>query len=175
MRKRSLNLVRTRGKRVLNSYNRMVRHFAYAQLSQRWAEWTFRTISERQALQLVAAGEAIAITRQVDGIVQTVGYQAITPTSWELPSPATLTLATTNAVANAVGIAPKLTRRERDEIFKFKVWALIGDTKAVAVRPRISDADRAEAEKLLATPESARLLKLHAAAYSYAQPVAQAA
>ena len=153
MRKRSRNLLRTRGKRILNSYNRMVAHFAYAQLSQRWEQWTFRTISERQALQLVAAGEATPITRKKDGIVQVVGYQALTPTSWERPSPATLTLATTNAVANAVAseqsAPPKLTRRERDEIFKFKVWPLIGDTRAVAVRPRISDADRAEAEKLL--------------------------
>ena len=152
MRKRSRNLVRTRGKRVLNSYSRMVCHFAYAQLSEKWEEWKFRTISYRQASQLVAAGEASAVTREIDGVVCIVGYRALKPTSWERPSAATLTVATTNAVANAVpcqGKSPRLTRRERDEIHKFKVYALIGDNKAVSVRPRITEVERAEAEKLL--------------------------
>ena len=152
MRKRARNLVRTRGKRVLNSYNRMVCHFAYAQLSEKWDEWKFRTISYRQASLLVSAGEASAITREIDGVVCIVGYRALKPTSWERPSAATLTVATTHAVANAVTREEKshrLTRRERDEIFKYKVYALIGDDKAVSVRPRITEAERAEAEKLL--------------------------
>ena len=152
MRKRPRNLVRTRGKRVLNSYSRMVCHFAYAQLSEKWEEWKFRTISHRQANQLVAAGEATPVTREKDGVVYIVGYRALKPTNWERPSSPTLTVATTNAVANAVareGINPRLTRREREEIFKYKVYALIGDDKAVSIRPRITEAERNSAETLL--------------------------
>jgi len=140
--------VRSRGKVVLNAYSRMVAYFAYAQLSERWAEWTFRSVSQRQAENLVAAGEAVAIIRMQDGAVRIVGYRALKPTSWERPSPATLTFQTMVAVGNNEAQA-KLTRRERMEIIKFKVWPLIGDTKAVCVRPRISAADRREAEKLL--------------------------
>jgi hypothetical protein len=154
MRKRCRGRVRTRGKVVLNAYNRMVAYFAYAQLSNKWREWTFRTISQRQAETLVAAGEAMAITRMEDGVVRVVGYRALQPTTWERPSPTTLTFGTMCAVGNqdAEQVADpryRLTRRERMEIVKFKVWPLIGDTKAVAVRPRISEADRREAEKLL--------------------------
>lgn len=152
MRKRSRGRVRTRGKIVLNAYTRMVAYFAYAQVSQRWREWSFRTVSQRQAEALVAAGEAESITRFHDGAVRVVGYRALKPTSWERPSPATLTAGTLCAVGNAVGRPEeiRLTRYERNEIVKFQVWALIGDTKAVAVRPRISEADRRLAEGLLA-------------------------
>jgi hypothetical protein len=40
-------------------------------------------------------------------------------------------------------------RQEESLRNKFMVWPLIGDTKAVAVRPRISAEDRRRAEKLL--------------------------
>lgn len=153
-RKHCRTLVRSRGKRVLNAYNRMVAHFSYAQLTENWREWKYRTISQRQAEQLVSAGEAERITREKDGAVQVVGYKALTPTSWERPSPATLTFSTMCAVAKrSMDVKhPKdfrLTRRERDELVKFDVWALIGDKRAVAVRPRISDAERKRAESLL--------------------------
>lgn len=136
---------------MLTPYTRMVAYFAYEQGSYRWREWSFRTISQREAWNLVAAGEAEVITRMKDGEVQVVGYRATKPTSWQRPSPATLTAGTLKAVGNAVGKKEDLalTRRERDEIFKFKVWALIGDDKAVCVRPRISARERREAEKLL--------------------------
>jgi hypothetical protein len=140
---------------VLNAYTRMVAYFAYSQRTEKWLEWNFRTVSQRQAELLAAAGEAVPIPREVDGIVQIVGYRALKPTSWERPSPATLTFGTMCAVGNqdADGkeVEPRyrLSRRERQEIVKFKVWALIGDTKAVAVRPRISEADRKLALKLL--------------------------
>lgn len=155
MRKRSRGRVRSRGKVILNAYTRMVAYFAYAQGSEKWREWSFRTISQRQAQTLVAAGEATPITRMVDGEIRVVGFRALKPTSWERPSPATLTFYTMCAVGNqdaeSKEIDPRyrLTRRERLEIVKFKVWPLIGDDKAVAVRPRISEADRKEALKLL--------------------------
>lgn len=154
MRKHCRSRVRSRGKLVLTPYTKMVAHFAYAQPSEKWKDWNFRTISLREALNLVAAGEAEAVTREKDGAVQVVGYRALTPTSWERPSPASLTFATLNAVSNHVG-EPKdlqVSRKDRMEYVKFKVWPLIGDTKAVAVRPRISDEDRVLAEKLLAPP-----------------------
>jgi hypothetical protein len=151
MRKHCRSRVRSRGKVVLNAYSRIVAYFAYTQLTDKWREWTFRSLSQRQAEVLVAAGEAIAITRLEDGAVRIVGYRALKPTSWERPSPATLTYATMVAVGNNQ-LQAKLTRRERDEILKFKVWPLIGDTKAVCVRPRISDAERRVAEKLLERP-----------------------
>jgi hypothetical protein len=157
MRKRCRTRVRSRGKVVLNAYTRMVAYFAYAQISNKWREWSFRTISQRQAEALAAAGEAVAITRLLDGVVRVVGYRALKPTSWERPSPATLTCGTMVAVGNADAenvqdVLPRyrLSRREREEIVKFKVWPLIGDTKAVAVRPRITEAERRFAEGLLA-------------------------
>jgi hypothetical protein len=148
MRKRCRSRVRSRGKVVLNAYTRMVAYFAYAQLSEKWREWNFRTISQRQAETLVAAGEATPITREVNGEVQLVGYRALQPTSWERPSPATLTFATMEAVRREA-MHERLTRRQRAEVVKFKVWPLIGDTKAVAVRPKISEAEYRLAMKLL--------------------------
>jgi hypothetical protein len=132
----------------------MVAYFSYSQSTEKWKDWTFRTISQRQAENLVAAGEARPITRMRDGIVQVVGFRATKPTSWERESPATLTYATMVAVGNDGGGVPadpryRQTRREREEVTKFRVWALIGDTKAVAVRPRITEAERELAEKLL--------------------------
>lgn len=151
MRKHCRTRVRSRGKLILTPYTRMVPYFAYAQLSNRWREWSFRTISQRQAQVLTAAGEAAEITRMKDGVVQVVGYRALKPTSWERPSPTTLTLATMVAVGNDEEGA-QLSRRERNEIIKFRVWPLIGDTKAVCIRPRISEAERRVAEGLLAAP-----------------------
>jgi hypothetical protein len=157
-RKHCRTRVRSRGKVVLNAYSRMVAHFAYAQLSENWREWKFRTISERQAEQLVAAGEAERITQETHRTitlsaggtntvkaVEVVGYRALSPTSWERPLPAMLTFGTMRAVAKrALGETKsggeRLSRRERDELNRFDVWALIGDDKAVAVRPRTSAA-----------------------------------
>ena len=145
------------GKRTLNPYTRMVAHFAYIQPSEKWAEWNFRLISARQAQLLVDCGEAVWVQREVvtpEGgrEVREVGIRALRPTSWERPSPSTLTLATTNAVALATDGEDELTRRQRHEYLKFKVWPLIGDTKAIAVRPRISESDRRMAENLLHAP-----------------------
>lgn len=148
MRKHCRTRVRSRGKVVLNATSRMVAYFAYAQGSLKWSEWAFRTISQRQAQILEAAGEAERITRLVDGTVQVVGYRALKPTSWERPSPCTLTLATMVAVGReAQGCT--LTRRQRDEVVKFRVWPLIGDSRAIAVRPPMTVEERRTAETML--------------------------
>ncbi len=150
MRNRCRRRTRTARPVVLDGYSRLVCHFAYIQDSGAWREWSFRQISHRQAQNLLAAGEVERVIGEKDGVVQVVGYRALSPTRWERPSPCTLTLQTSLAVAQSDD--PELTRRQRNEILKFKVWALIGDEKAVAVRPRISAADRRIAENLLRPP-----------------------
>ncbi len=154
MRKRQRRRASAAAERVLNPYSRMVAHFAYTQASERWSEWSFRLISARQAQAMVEGGEAVWIQREVttpEGMlqVQAVGIRALQPTNWEHPSPCTLTVATTHAVALATDGEGRLTRRQRAEYLRFKVWPLIGDTKAVSVRPRISAEDRRVAENLL--------------------------
>jgi hypothetical protein len=87
----------------------------------------------------------------MDGVVQVVGYRALKPVRQERPSPASLTFGTMQAVAAAVG-KPSDVRLSRGELRhkeKFMAWPLIGDPKAVAVRPRIYDHERAAAEKML--------------------------
>jgi len=153
MRKHARNRVRTRGKRVLNANTRLVPYFGYAQISQNWRDWSFRSISQAKALELEREGEAEAITRMVDGFVRIVGYRAKKPIRVDRPSPTTLTLATMVAVGNATldakGKRPELTPAERHQVEKFQVWALIGDDKACAVRPRITEAEHRLAMKLL--------------------------
>lgn len=144
----------------MNSYNRMVAQFAYLQDQSDWRLWTFRTISERSALILVANGEAEPVTREVERTldgritksVEIVGYRALKPTSWERPSPATLTFGTMQSVAGL-----RAGRRAADEVIKFRVWPMIGDTRAVAVRPRMSEAELHEAGKLMKLTESERI------------------
>lgn len=148
MRKRCRGRVRSRRKVVLTAYTRMVAYFAYSQDSKKWREWTFRTVSQHQAQRRVAAGEAIAITRWHQGAVRVVGYRALQPERCSRPTPSTLTYQTMVAVGNNE-VDAELEPWERNQILKFKVWPLIGDTKAVAVRPRITDAERRLAEKLL--------------------------
>jgi hypothetical protein len=157
MRKHARGRVRSRGKLVRNARTQMVAHFAYSQISQKWTDWSFRTISLQKAEGLVTMGEAEWVTRMVGGFVQRVGVKALKPVRLDRPSPTTLTFATMLAVGNADAQdlpewdRMRLSRRECDEIVKFRVWPLIGDTRAVAVRPRITDAERLIAEKLLRT------------------------
>lgn len=64
------------------------------------------------------------------------------------PSPSTLTVSTMAAVAIAEpGV--RLSRAERAHVAKFRVWALIGDSKAVAVRPRMTEREFSVAARLL--------------------------
>jgi hypothetical protein len=169
LRKNCHTRVRSRGHVVLTNYTRMVRYYSFVQpLDERrrevkWQGWTnVRSISLRSALQRVADGQAIAITRSVpdylSGVagamqVEVVGYRALQPVRSERTSPTTLTLETMQAVSNAVDGAA-LQGYERRELEKFQVWAFIGDTKAVAVRPRTSEADRRVAMGLLSVRKS---------------------
>lgn len=154
-RKNCLTRVRSRGKRILNIATMQVPLFAYAQSTEKWADWIFRTVNYRKAEQMVALGEAERITRKLNGTVQVVGYRCSRPTSWERPSPTTLTYGTMIAVGNAdsngreVAERHKLTRGEQRQIDKFHAWPLVGDTKAVAVRPKISGAEWLAAMKML--------------------------
>lgn len=146
MRKAYRQVVRTRG-----NYSQMVCHFAYAQTSPRWKEWKFRSISLRQALQLVKDGEATPITRDIDGTIYTVGFQALSPTAASRPSATTLTVATTLAVGNAAalpGQRPALTPQERAEILKFELWPFIHDTRAALTGPRATPAECRKAMRL---------------------------
>lgn len=153
MRKHCRARVRTRGQRVLNAVTRLVPYFGYAQITQNWREWSFRSVSLKKAQELEKSGEAEAITRMVDGFVRVVGYRATKPIRVDRPSPCTLTMATMMAVGNnETGnkeAMARLTRGERNQIEKFQVWALIGDDKAVCVRPKLNEMERKIAERLL--------------------------
>ena len=148
MRNRRSTRVRSRGNFVLNGYTKKVKVFAYIQDSEKWENWASRTVSYRQAQLLVAAGEAQPVQRMLNGAVQVVGYRATQPTSWEQPSQTTLTHSTMQAVAKDT-TGERLTRREREHVVKFRVWPLIGDTKAVAVRPPMTPIERHFAEQIL--------------------------
>ena len=126
--------VRTRGHFRLNKDTRMVSLLCIA------GNW--RTISERQADNMVEGGEAEKrFGEHGDPYWEQIAADA------SRPSPTTLTEGTMHAVANAKD--GRLSGAERRQVEKFKVWALIGDTKAIAVRPRISVEERRQAEKLL--------------------------
>jgi hypothetical protein len=121
---------------------------AYAQESTDWRMWRARHVSLRKALEMVAASEAQAITRKsANGII--TFYRETKPSRAGSPTPCTLTLSTMLAVGRSKdGSKAKLEPREYNEVVKFRVWPLIGDTRAVAVRPRITPREKAFAEKL---------------------------
>lgn len=133
-RKHCTTRIRTRGHVRLNKDTRMV--------SLECLDGTWRTISERQADFMVEGGEAEKrFSENGDAYWSQIVALASRPT------PQLLDDRTLHAVANAKD--GRLSPAERRQVEKYQVWALIGDTKAVAVRPRISDAERRQAEKLL--------------------------
>lgn len=72
----------------------------------------------------------------------------------ESPTPCTLDMRVMKAVSGEGLAGPHVMEdtcvgAERTLAEKFMVWPLVGDTKAVAVRPRISGEDRRRAENLL--------------------------
>jgi hypothetical protein len=150
---------RSRGHVVRHASTTLVKLFSYIQpAGSTWKDWTFRTVSLKQAQTYVLTGEAIAVTRMVDGAVEIVGYSALQPVRQSKPSPSCLTFGTMDAVAKAAVIPSMVNGTRPDmglsygaerQVEKFKVWALVGDNKAVAVRPRISAEERAHAENLL--------------------------
>ena len=133
-----------------HAHARRVKLFSYSQYSGKWIFWSYRWITRNEAARLVESGEANPISRMLDGKVQVVGVQATKLAADERPSPATLTEWTMHVVQRQA-MRCRLSASERDELLKFRVWPLIGDTKAVAVRPRITAEERKYAESLLAT------------------------
>jgi hypothetical protein len=110
-----------------------------------WRDWSFQTVSQAKAEGAVTRGEAERIVRRDDdGVVKVVGYKRTKASQIVRRSSSSLTFSTLNAVANYVG-GSTLSRHERHEVERFITWPLIGDTRAVAVRPPISDAQRKQA------------------------------
>ena len=124
--------------------NDLVCLFGYLQDSGHWDGWNYRSVSLRKARELEAEGKASPVVRKTAEGVQIVGYKMNQPMRLEHPSPTTLTMATSRAVSGEYhggreGDRP--TAREFDHLVKFTCWPAIGDTKAVAVRPRQSERD----------------------------------
>jgi hypothetical protein len=121
--------------------------FSYLQDSGNWRTWRFRLVSLRKVLEMVSEGQAETLTRKTaNGLV--IFYRETQASRLSAPSPTTLTLATMNAVGRSGNPQDRLEPSDYAHVVKFRVWPLIGDTKAVAVRPRISDSERILAEKL---------------------------
>ena len=116
---------------------------AYAQASPDWHEWMVRSVSLRTALEMVDAGEAEAVTRKTDNGLVTI-YRETKPTRASKSSPATLTFATMLAVAKRRD--ERLRPDEMAHVAKFLVWPFIGDTRAVAVRPRVTERELRQAQ-----------------------------
>lgn len=143
------SFVRSRGKHILTTETRMVKLFDYTQKRESgWEDWQFRTVSQVNADKRVHEGKAEKVTRMKDGVVCLVGYRALTPTRPLRRSACTLMMSTMDVVAKRA-MGGRLTLRERLHAEKFDVWALVGDTLAPAVRPRITVAERKRAEHLL--------------------------
>lgn len=144
----------------LTRSNQAVVMFAFSRIQQDWRTWWYRSMSLRTAMKLVAAGDAEELLIETEN-GPTVFFRETTPPGPMLnaerncyQSPTTLTVATMNAVAIAEpGV--RLTRAEKAHVDKFKVWPLIGDTKAVAIRPRMTDSERSSAQKLMTRPSTA--------------------
>lgn len=136
--------------------NHYVMVFAYWRVAHDRRTWWYRSLPLREVQKMVERREAIEVEIETDN-GSAVAYQEVWTPGMQSDadngrkiyrSPATLTLATMNAIAVAEPHV-KLTRAEQAQVEKFTVWPLIGDTKAVAVRPRMSDEQRRAAEKLL--------------------------
>lgn len=145
MRKHARSRVRTRGRRVLLPETRMVALFRYAQDAPQWQDWRFETVKQARAQQMEADGDAERIVRMQDSELKVVGWRRTRPSMKRRLSPATLTLATMQAVAGE-----RTGGGAWAEVVKFMVWPLIGDDRAVCVRPRMSDEQRMQAMRLLA-------------------------
>ena len=125
--------------------NQPVMMASYIQDTMNWQAWRGRAVTLRTASAMVAADEAEVVTRRTaNGII--TFFRETKPARASESSPTTLTMATMHAVARS---EEHLTPGEKAHVLKFRVWALIGDTKAVTVRPRISAEERKLAESLL--------------------------
>lgn len=127
----------------------MIALFAYVQRSQKWTEWTFRLISQRQMQLLIALDEVEPIERMKDGVFQLVGYKATKPTRRDEVSACALTFRTMLAVGKQAH-GHELDRREEREVIRFRLDPFVGDRKNPLTGPRYSPADLRLAESILA-------------------------
>lgn len=136
--------------------NHYVMVFAYWRIAHDRRTWWYRSLPLREVQKLIDRREVIQVEVETDDGPSIAYQERWTPGMSSdadngrkiYRSPATLTLATMNAIAvSEPGV--RLTRAEQAQVEKFTVWPLIGDTKAAAVRPRISDEQRRQAETLL--------------------------
>lgn len=163
MARRKHKQARCRGTLVRNRHNTLVAMFYMNQSTADWRNWGYRMLSQAKAEELEREGRAERVIRSVeqdifgeDGqvcgsqkVVMTVGWRMQEVMRSERPSPTTLTMSTSRAVSGEFLRGDRPTRGERALIAKFVSWPLIGDTKAVAVRPRITPGERRHAESLL--------------------------
>lgn len=139
---------RSHGTLIRSKRNQLVSVFYAQQDTSEWRQWRYRTVSLAKAEEMEKAGEVERVVRQYEGKPQCVGFRAKSPLRASQTSPCTLTMATTIAVGKRA-LGQRLSRGETAHVAKFIAWPLIGDTKAPAVRPRITESERLQAESLL--------------------------
>jgi hypothetical protein len=165
--------VRTRAEQATTVYSRLVMLFSHSQKHESvWREWSYRVVSERQALQLRAAGEADpvydyeglrpgpgALDRCIEaGSVRLIGYRATALMRRGGSSPSSLDADTMEALLHEALRQAGFRGDESDKIFrgdvarleKFRLWPFEGDDRAVRVRPRPSAIETGTLESLLA-------------------------
>ena len=142
--------------------NQPVMMAAYAQSSDFWRNWVGRHLTVRTALRMVAAKEAEAITRMTPNGLVTI-YRETQPSRAHQPSPSSLTVATSHALARR---GERLTAAEQAHVNKFLLWPTIGDNKAPLVQPRMSEQHQREAERILGVNEKRLAAEAQAQAHS---------
>jgi hypothetical protein len=126
---------------------------AYSFQCEKWSEGDLpmRSVTWAEGLKMVQDGKA---TWEY-GRAGIKGIRFCEKQRAQNPSPCTLTMSVMKSVSGEGLSGPHsidngaLDGVEEGMRIKFHVWALVGDTRAVCVRPRISDDDRRRAEKLL--------------------------
>lgn len=128
--------------------------FAFGRVEYDRRTWWYRSLPLHEAQQMTTRGQAREIEVETEQGYVTAFQETVAPAISAdqrrklYRSPTTLTFATMCAVAiNEPKVS--LSPFERAEVNKVTVWPLIGDTKAVAVRPRISDEQRKRALQLM--------------------------
>lgn len=126
----------------LNAYSCQAKKLSDSDLPMRQVTWA-------EGMKLVKDGKAeFEYGRAGIKGIRFKERQRVTP-----QTPCTLDMRVMKAVSGEGLAGPHSMdtggRGEQILFEKFAVWPLIGDTRAVAVRPRISEEDRRRAEKLL--------------------------
>jgi hypothetical protein len=140
-----------------NKVNQPVRLFAYTQESPKWETWRGRTVTLRTAELMVAAGEAERLTRRLGREIVTI-YKAKTPTQPSLPSPCTLTMATSHAVSISGG-RQKLTRGEQAHVDKVTEWPFVpvlASQRRSTIRPASGERERKAHEAMMRRAQGVR-------------------